>query len=225
MDLNPGRALLSLGPDSPAPSWSDTRLVRACLAGDEQAWVSLIEKYKNLIYSIPLKYHATPQDAADIFQAVCMEVFSELGKLRKTESLRSWLITVTIHKSYHWKKKQQRWTDQDPEDLDEEPAGGYSGAMATTEQEVAEAAEREQLVRESIRRLPARCQEMIRLLFFEDPPLPYDEVARRLGLATGSIGFIRGRCLKKLQSALHEMGFACSPQFSARSNSSPLSSV
>ena len=45
-------------------------------------------------------------------------------------------------------------------------------------------------------------------LFFSEPPLPYAEVAkRRLGLATGSIGFIRGRCLKKLQRALQDSGF------------------
>ena len=47
---------------------------------------------------------------------------------------------------------------------------------------------------------------MIRLLFYEQPPLPYVEVARRLGLATGSIGFIRGRCLKRLQKELEEQG-------------------
>ena len=48
---------------------------------------------------------------------------------------------------------------------------------------------------------------MIRLLFYADPPLPYREVARRLGLATGSIGFIRGRCLRRLEKTLREMGF------------------
>jgi DNA-directed RNA polymerase specialized sigma24 family protein len=47
---------------------------------------------------------------------------------------------------------------------------------------------------------------MIRLLFYQQPPLPYAEVAERLGLATGSIGFIRGRCLKKLEAALGELG-------------------
>jgi DNA-directed RNA polymerase specialized sigma24 family protein len=48
---------------------------------------------------------------------------------------------------------------------------------------------------------------MMRLLFWENPPLPYAEVALRLGLATGSIGFIRGRCLDRLQKALEELGF------------------
>jgi DNA-directed RNA polymerase specialized sigma24 family protein len=62
-------------------------------------------------------------------------------------------------------------------------------------------------VREAVGRLPVRCQEMMRLLFWEEPPIPYAEVARRLGLATGSIGFIRARCLDRLQKALEELGF------------------
>jgi DNA-directed RNA polymerase specialized sigma24 family protein len=45
------------------------------------------------------------------------------------------------------------------------------------------------------------------MLFFEQPPLPYTEVAQKLGLATGSIGFIRGRCLNRLQKILGELGF------------------
>jgi DNA-directed RNA polymerase specialized sigma24 family protein len=67
--------------------------------------------------------------------------------------------------------------------------------------------EREEIVRQTVRALPARCSAMIRLLFFEDPPVPYAEVARRLGLATGSIGFIRGRCLKRLENELRSLGF------------------
>jgi DNA-directed RNA polymerase specialized sigma24 family protein len=67
--------------------------------------------------------------------------------------------------------------------------------------------EREQMVREAIAELPPRCKKMIELLFFEHPPLRYCEVAKRLGLAAGSIGFIRGRCLQRLKRALEERGF------------------
>jgi DNA-directed RNA polymerase specialized sigma24 family protein len=48
---------------------------------------------------------------------------------------------------------------------------------------------------------------MIELLFFENPPLPYAEVAQRLRLAQGSIGFIRGRCLERLKKILEAKGF------------------
>ena len=39
----------------PPAAWNDTRLVKACLAGDEEAWSVLIDKYKALIYSIPAR--------------------------------------------------------------------------------------------------------------------------------------------------------------------------
>jgi DNA-directed RNA polymerase specialized sigma24 family protein len=55
--------------------------------------------------------------------------------------------------------------------------------------------------------LPNRCREMIRLLFLQAVPIPYDELANRLGLAVGSIGFIRRRCLDKLKSLLDKAGF------------------
>jgi len=45
------------------------------------------------------------------------------------------------------------------------------------------------------------------MLFFEGSARPYQEIAKELGIATGSIGFIRGRCLKKLRQALEKGGF------------------
>jgi RNA polymerase sigma factor (sigma-70 family) len=66
-------------------------------------------------------------------------------------------------------------------------------------------AEREQMMRNVISALPARCKELVHMLFFEDPPVPYQEVAERLGIATGSIGFIRQRCLGRLKKSVTEL--------------------
>lgn len=189
------------GARSPDPTTGDRQLVAACLRGRQEAWDALIAKYRRLIYSIPLKYGGTREDAADIFQAVCIELFKELPRLRNVDNLRPWLVTVAAHQSFHWKRKELRRMEREIADPEE------AEAAAAVPPVVAAELEREQLVREAITRLPARCQEMVRLLFWEDPPLTYAEVARRLGLATGSIGFIRGRCLDRLQKALREVGF------------------
>jgi RNA polymerase sigma factor (sigma-70 family) len=195
------RLLARLG--EPKTTWNDGRLIRECLRGNDRAWSALIAKYKGLIFSIPLKYGATPDDAADVFQAVCLELFAELPRLRKAAALRRWLITVTAHQSLHWKTKRQRRGEQELTEADEERVETEHGMPA----ELLEEIEREQLVREAIAQLPRRCQEIIKLLFYEDPPVPYRDLARRLGLATGSIGFIRGRCLVRLQRALERLGF------------------
>ena len=185
----------------PSRTWSDARLIRACLNGDDRAWSALLEKYKNLIYSIPLKYGFGRDDAADIFQVVSLELFSELPRLRKHSAFRSWLITVTAHESLKWKRRTQRraedeLTEERAEQLEIEPSN-----------DLIEEVQREQALREAFAELPPRCQEMITLLFYRDPPLPYRDVAQKLGLATGSIGFIRGRCLRRLQRLLEARGF------------------
>jgi RNA polymerase sigma factor (sigma-70 family) len=182
--------------------WNNARLVEECLRGSEQAWHALVDRYKNLIYSIPVRYGAPPQDAADIFQAVCLDLFNELPRLRDIDALQGWLIRVTTHKCYHWKRQQNpkatEWEESEVEgQADEQPVP----------LDLVADLEREQMVREAIAMLPARCRQMIELLFFEHPPIPYAEVAQRLSLARGSIGFIRGRCLKRLKRILEEKGF------------------
>lgn len=186
-----------------ATEWSNTRLVKECLRGNEQAWNMLVDRYKNLIYSIPIRYGLPPQDAADIFQAVCLDLFNELSRLRDAEALQGWLMRVTTNKCYHWKRQMAAAANGAVEDSN---LDGFSGNGPMAADVIADL-EREQLVRDSIEMLPARCRQMISLLFFEHPPQPYNEVAEKLGLARGSIGFIRGRCLKRLKRILQDKGF------------------
>jgi RNA polymerase sigma factor (sigma-70 family) len=187
---------------SPSPAWSDEDLVAECLSGNQQAWTALVSKYKNLVYSVPMKYRMSAEDAADVFQSVWSELYNELAKLRRPGAVRSWLVTVASNQCYRWKKNQRKWGELADPEFDIETLAGDSGTQA-----LHEGIEREQVMREAIQSLPERCQTMVRLLFYSDPPLPYREVAQRLGLAEGSIGFIRGRCLQKLRRNLEDRGF------------------
>ena len=179
---------------------SDAYLVAQCLKGNEDAWEALINKYKRLIYSVPIKYGASSADAADILQSVYMELFCELSKLRRAESLKSWLMVITARKCFQWHR--QKLPDFTLENIEEE----YPELIAVPAPEIVEA-EKEQLLREGIAQLSPRCRELVRLLFYEQPSVPYAEVAQRIGLAVGSIGFTRARCLERLQKLLLQMGF------------------
>ena len=196
-----GERRIVAGARSLDPTSGDRQLVDACMRGSQEAWDALIAKYRRLIYSIPLKYGGTREDAADIFQAVCIELFKELPRLRNLDNLRPWLVTVAAHQSFHWKRREQRRTQREVAGPD-----GAEAAIAVPPAVTAEI-EREQLVREALARLPARCRELIDGLFYQHPALSYAEVARRLGLRPGSIGFIRGRCLRRLERILEELGF------------------
>src|ERR1051326_8818443 len=96
---------------------ADSQLVNRCIAGDEQAWAHLLERYKNLIFSIPMKYGFSRDEAADIFQIVCADLLTELPRLRESAALPEWFIRVTSHKCFHRAREQRRFTGAEPADM------------------------------------------------------------------------------------------------------------
>jgi RNA polymerase sigma factor (sigma-70 family) len=187
-------------PDTLA-QWPDERLVKECLAGNEAAWSALIDKYKALIYSIPVKYQLPPHEAAEVFQSTCVELLHRLPALREPKALPKWLMQVAHHHCFRWKRQQQRLVsrDADPDLPDPE--------TPPIAEELVQQTQQEQLLREAIATLSPQCRRLVELLFFETPARPYAEVAAELGLAVGSIGFTRQKCMDRLRRHLDELGF------------------
>jgi RNA polymerase sigma factor (sigma-70 family) len=183
---------------------SDELLINRCLKGDQEAWSALIDKYKNLIYSIPIKF-GMHQDAGDIFQSVCVDLLSELPRLREHRALPKWLMQTCYHKCLRYQRAADKLVELAPEGTDSD------AALPASDDELPEhmlvQLEQEQILRDAISELPEKCERMVRLLFFEFPPRPYEDIAEQLGMAPGSIGAIRGRCLAYLRKQLEKRGF------------------
>ncbi len=182
-------------------AWDDTWLVKECLAGNEEAWSLLIDKYKALIYSIPVKYSLPAHEAADVFQSTCMELLMRLPELREPRALPKWLMQVAHHQCYRVKRQQQRLVSRDAEpDLPDPQTPAIAESLVRQTQE-------EQMLRKAMGSLTPQCRRLVEMLFFDTPPRPYTEVAAELGLALGSIGFTRQKCIERLRRNLDEMGF------------------
>jgi RNA polymerase sigma factor (sigma-70 family) len=177
--------------------------VRECVRGNEDAWAALLDRYKNLIFSIPVKRGIPRDDAADVFQRVCLLLLAELPRLRDAQALPMWLIRVTSHECERWRRQEHPYAARETPDA---RAAELPDERPLPDDELAQLRQ-EQLLRDAVRSLPSRCRRLIAMLFFEAPARPYQEVARELGLASGSIGFIRGRCLSRLRRALEQKDF------------------
>ena len=178
---------------------TDAYLIEECLKGKESAWTALIDKYKNLIFSIPVHYGFSEEDSADIFQSVCMDLLAELPRLREPKALAGWLIQVARNKWFHRKESLSRSKVQEIGDLD--PPAPFSEPENLLAQ-----AQQEHLLREALDELPSQCRELVNMLFFENPPRPYEEIAKELRMARGSVGFVRRNCLDKLRERLETLG-------------------
>src|SRR5256885_15098426 len=193
--------LLARASTKPAPL-DDTALVKECPSGSEEAWSLLIEKSKSLIFSIPVKYGLPPHEAADVFQSTCIELLTRLPELRGPRALPKWLMQVAHHECFRWKRQQQRVVSRDADpDLPEPETPAIAETLVQQTQE-------EQMLRDALRALSPQCRRLVHLLFFEIPSRPYTEVAKELGLAIGSIGFTRQKCMERLRKQLDRLGFS-----------------
>lgn len=186
--------------DAFSNSREDEVLVRECLNGNEQAWSALIDKYKKLIFSVPIKYGFSKDDANEVFQAVCLTLLNELSRIREPRALAAWLVRVAAHKCKRYRRDRELLAD-DPIDED------FNTEESQIPENLLQELEREQILREALNEQPPECRQLIRLLFFSQPPLRYDEAAQALGMAKGSIGATRIRCLEKLRRSLQKRGF------------------
>jgi RNA polymerase sigma factor (sigma-70 family) len=64
------------------------------------------------------------------------------------------------------------------------------------------AAERSAGLRSAVKRLDDRCRHLVTALFISPEPPDYASIAEELGLAEGSIGSLRKRCLERLRRIL-----------------------
>jgi RNA polymerase sigma factor (sigma-70 family) len=162
--------------------------------GDKQAWDALVERYAPLIWSICRRHRLGGADAADVGQSVWLRLVDHLHPIRDPAALPGWLATVTRRECLRVRGAARgplvAGYVLDAETLPDEQAGA-------AEQELL-AAERHTALREAFRTLPLSGQRLI-LLLVEDPPVPYAEISARLGIAVGSIGPTRRRCLNKLR--------------------------
>lgn len=188
-----------------AKTVSDGQLIEACLKGDQNAWESLVNRYSRLIYSIPFKYGLSEDDAGDVFQSVCLILLEKLGSLRDHSRLSAWLITTTTREC--WSVSQKRAKQRDRTVQSEEPAELDVRDDGPPPDDLALMLERQQVIREGVTRLPARCQKLIWYLFYRKAETSYSDITRQLGIPEGSIGPTRARCLDKLRRVLVDLDF------------------
>jgi RNA polymerase sigma factor (sigma-70 family) len=184
---------------------SDSDLLTRCLAEDAAAWETLVRRYQRLVASVTFKFGLSQEDAADVLQAVFLTLFQQLATLRQQTKLNSWIITVAVREC--WKMRERRGKTDSLDAPEWNPANEPADeAHLRLDADILKL-QRQHLIRQSIKTLPKRCRELLKLLFYTDTPLSYAELSRQMGIPTASIGPTRVRCLDKLKDNLAQAKF------------------
>jgi len=172
------------------------QLVRSAAAGDRGAWERLVDKYARLIWAITRDFKLGESDAADVAQVTWLRLLEHIDRIEYPERVGSWIAATARNECLRSLAARKRVVLAH----DEVTFDGVASSDAEVDEDLL-AAERAEVVRDAVSRLPRRWQQLMELLM-ADPPVSYVEISDRLDLPVGSIGPTRRRCLARLQVLL-----------------------
>jgi RNA polymerase sigma factor (sigma-70 family) len=177
---------------------TDAELVARCAARDERAWSELVVRYRRLVHAIPSRAGLSADDAEEIFQETFARLATQIGSLQDGDRVRAWIVTTARRLTIDLIRSRisaRRLRDSVIR-LDE-----LSPPAADLPSFEIEQLEEQHLVRRALARLDVRSRRVLEVFFYAPGERPnYREIAKELGMAVGSLGPTRARCLQKLRN-------------------------
>jgi RNA polymerase sigma-70 factor, ECF subfamily len=170
-------------------AWSDGELVLETLAGDREAFSTLVDRHRRTIFAFALQRGFQPAEAEDLAQEVFVKAFRSLAQLQDAESFGGWLYGIASHVFADAVRARKRH----PEDVTLEEAPELaSDPVATTSDETVE-------VMRAIGQLPEAQRMVLTLRYLEG--LSPKEIAVRMQQPRGTIRSHLHHALSFLQTA------------------------
>ena len=97
----------------------DEELLRRHVAGDPDAFATLVGRHRDRLWAVALRTMRNPEDAADALQDAYLSAFRRAGTFRGEAQVTTWLHRVVVNACLDRLRRQRsRATDALPEDLD-----------------------------------------------------------------------------------------------------------
>jgi RNA polymerase sigma factor (sigma-70 family) len=174
-------------------------LLNRAAQGDQQAWRELVDLNSAVVWAAAKSYSSNVTDAEDVCQATWLLLAENLDRVRSPDALAGWLVTTARRESLRLAKARRR---EAPSGLDtavldfrstvEDPESKAMRSMIGTR------------MWQAFAELSEQCKQLLRVVAVA-PETSYAEVSEALGLARGTIGPKKGRCLSALRKRMTSM--------------------
>jgi RNA polymerase sigma factor (sigma-70 family) len=179
---------------------ADRDLIQRCRRGNASAWHQVLNRYERLVFSIPLRYGLSHDDAADVAQITFTALVQNMDKLAEDSRLGAWLSTVARRNS--WRLLERRRREIPSEHLEGSSLAESAVVLGNSDAHSIEHWELSDWLDTGLSQLSERCRKLLTALYFRPEFSSYAEVAEHFGMPLGSIGPTRARCLKQLKRVL-----------------------
>ncbi len=175
----------------------DVKLIQSILAGDENAFVNLVDKYQKQVHALVWRKIGDFHIAEEITQDTFLKVYQKLSTLKDPNRFSGWLYVIASRQCLAWLRKKRIETpsleDADTEWIDE---AAYSRYVSDEQEKVSVATQRE-VVKKLLAKLKESERTVMTLHYFGE--MTIEEISGFLGVSASAIKLRLHRARQRLQ--------------------------
>lgn len=155
---------------------------------DQQAYASLMQRYKKPVYHMILKMVRNVDDAEDLTIEAFAKAFKNLHKFKKDYTFSTWLFRIATNNAIDFIRKKRLNTMSLNTSFNDDNGDAVTIDVQDRNlnpQEEAIKVQKIALVQMFVNKLPAKYQRLVKLRYFDE--LSYEEIARELEAPLGTV--------------------------------------
>ena len=175
------------------PETADSVLVQQALSGDQEAFESLVSRYRKSLFGLIHHYVGEYHDVEDILQQVWLQLYLSLASLRPYAQIKPWLFTVARNRSLdflrhkHVLSKRLLFFCEVEARIDEDEVTFLDAIpdISPTPEALAELHDLQREIRHAIQSLPRTYRPVV--WHFYRGQFKYAEIGRMLGMPGSTV--------------------------------------
>ncbi|MCF6223198.1 MAG: sigma-70 family RNA polymerase sigma factor [Flavobacteriaceae bacterium] len=175
---------------------SDQYYIDKILLGDTNAYTYLIDKYKNMAFTIAIKIVKNTEDAEEVAQDSFLKAYEKLASFKGDSKFSTWLYTIVYRNSISKIRKKKIITT----DIDSYIIENHSTDLEFPQIEAIKKGEQKKYVTEAINNLSETDAFLITLYYMNESSV--EEIEQITGFSKSNIKVKLFRARKKLYNEL-----------------------
>ncbi|MCK5679148.1 MAG: sigma-70 family RNA polymerase sigma factor [Flavobacteriaceae bacterium] len=175
---------------------TDQKYINKVLQGDTNAFSYLVDKYKNMTYTVALKIVRNNEDAEEVAQDSFIKAYSQLHTFKGDSKFSTWLYTIVYRNAISKIRKKKITTTN----IDSFVIENHKTDFDFPQIEAIKNGEQKKYVAEAINNLPEMDAFLITLFYLNESSV--EEIEEITGLTKTNIKVKLFRARKKLYSEL-----------------------
>lgn len=177
----------------------DLYYIDKVLEGDTDAFAPLVDRYKDMVFTIIVKIVGNSADAEELTQDVFLKVYHSLSGFQRKSRFSTWIYRIAYNTAISKTRKKTRVIQS----LDEEIATNYSEDAVFEDVYALTDEQQKILVDKAMEKLPEQDYIMITLYYKESSNVA--DISKTMNLSESNVKVRLHRIRKKLQQEMNAL--------------------